>query len=198
MSDHPRALDRLVHALARFPGIGPRTARRLAFHAVSRRGDAEALAHALTDAVQTLSACRECHGLATSETCAICADPDRDGSVICVVEEARDVFALEKAAVFRGRYHVLGGAISPLEGIGPEELNLADLPARVRDGGVQEVILATDADPEGETTAAHVAELLRPAGVALSRIGFGLPSGAQLEYTDASTLIEAFGGRRTL
>ena len=197
MSDLPKALLRLVREFSKFPGIGPRTAQRLAFFALSRpRQEAEQFAGALNEAVQTLSSCDTCGGLAHGAQCSICADDERARDTICVVEEARDVFALEKAGAWRGVYHVLGGALSPLEGIGPDDLRLDALAERVRDGACREVVIATDVDAEGESTAALVADRLRPLGVPLSRLASGLPTGAQVEYGDPATLSAAFAGRR--
>ena len=199
MSDYPKPLQRLIKEFGKFPGIGPRTAQRLAFFALGRpRHDVEAFARTLAEAVETLAECATCGGLANGAECAICADPERARDQLCVVEEARDVFALEKAKAWPGLYHVLGGSISPLEGIGPEHLRVEQLVDRVSAGGIREVVLATDVDPEGETTAALVADRLRPLGVALSRLALGLPTGAQLEYGDPTTLVSAFTGRRQL
>jgi recombination protein RecR len=200
LSDLPKALERLVKEFSRFPGIGPRTAQRLAFFALARsRAENEQFSHVLLEAVSTLAACGTCGALAAGGgVCGICGDPERDPHRLCVVEEARDVFALERSGAWRGVYHVLGGAISPLEGIGPESLRIEPLLDRVRGGEVTEVVLATDVDPEGETTAAHLADQLRPLGVPLSRLALGLPTGAQLEYGDPATLATAVAGRRPL
>lgn len=188
-----------MREFGRFPGIGPRTAQRLAFFALARpRAENDQFARALHEAVDTLNACRTCGALAAAEACAICSDPARDAGRLCVVEEARDVFALERTGAWHGLYHVLGGALSPLEGIGPEALRIDPLLDRVRAGTFCEVVLATDVDPEGETTAAHLADQLRPLGVPLSRLALGLPTGAQLEYGDPATLGTALSARRPL
>lgn len=199
MNDYPKPLQKLIREFAKFPGIGPRTAQRLAFFALERpRAETDQFARALAEAVQTLAACEACGGLASGAQCEICSDAERARDQLCVVEEARDVFALEKAGAWRGVYHVLGGAISPLEGIGPEHLRVDALVDRVRAGAFREVVLATDVDPEGETTASLVADRLRPLGVTLTRLALGLPTGAQLEYGDPTTLASAFTGRRQL
>ncbi|MBI4865024.1 MAG: recombination protein RecR [Candidatus Riflebacteria bacterium] len=195
----PRSLTRLVREFRRFPGIGPRTAQRLAFHVVTRpRSQSEGLAAALTDALATLTVCSTCFCVSQGDLCPVCSDPDRDASTLCVVEEAQEVFLLEKAGVFNGRYHVLGGAISPLEGIGPDDLNVRQLVSRVEGRSAAEVILAMDPDPEGETTATYLADLLRPHRVKLCRIALGLPSGSRLQYSDPATLVAAFAGRREM
>lgn len=197
MHDYPKPLQRLIKELGRLPGVGPRSAQRMAFFLLGRpRHEAEQFTRTLAEALDTTAACRTCGGLASGPECAICADPERAHDLLCVVEEARDVFALEKAKAWSGVYHVLGGALSPLEGIGPEHLRVEQLVDRVRAGGFREVVLATDVDPEGETTATLVADALRPLAVPLFRLASGLPNGAQLEFGDPATLSAAFTNRR--
>lgn len=199
MQDYPKPLQRLIKELGKLPGVGPRSAQRMAFFLLGRpRHDSEQFTRTLAEALDTTAACRTCGGLAGAQECAICASPDRAHEKLCVVEEARDVFALEKAKAWDGVYHVLGGALSPLEGIGPEHLRVDQLVDRVRAGQFREIVLATDVDPEGETTAALVADALRPLGVPLTRLALGLPTGAQLEFGDPTTLAAAFSGRRSL
>lgn len=197
MHEYPKPLQRLIKELGRLPGVGPRSAQRMAFFLLGRpRHEAEQFTRTLAEALDTTAACRTCGGLASGPECAICADPERAHDLLCVVEEARDVFALEKAKAWNGVYHVLGGALSPLEGIGPEHLRVEQLVDRVRAGQFREVVLATDVDPEGETTATLVADALRPLAVPLFRLASGLPNGAQLEFGDPSTLSAAFSNRR--
>lgn len=199
MSEYPKPLQRLIRELGKLPGVGPRSAQRLAFYLLGRsKADAEQFARTLAEAVDTMGACPSCGGLTSGAECSICSDPQRARDQLCVVEEARDVFALEKAGAWRGVYFVLGGAISPLEGIGPEHLRVEALVDRVSSGAFREIVLATDVDPEGETTAALVADQLRPLGVPIFRLALGLPTGAQLEYGDPTTLAAAFSGRRPL
>jgi recombination protein RecR len=189
----------LIDELNRLPGIGPKSAQRLAFHIVkSRTEDARRLADALTRAKERVRFCRECFGVAEGELCRLCADATRDTSVVCVVEEPKDVSAVEKAGAVRGRYHVLGGAISPMQGIGPDDLRVQELLDRVGRNGVAEVILATNPNLEGNATAMYVAGLLKPLGVRVTRLASGLPVGGDLEYADEVTLGQALEGRREM
>jgi recombination protein RecR len=189
----------LIDELARLPGIGPKSAQRLAFHVVKAPGqDARRLAEAIIGAKERVRFCRECFSVSEGELCRICRDPGRDATVICVVEEPKDQAAIEKAGVIRGRYHVLGGAISPLEGIGPDDLRVQDLLDRVSRNGVHEVILATNPNLEGNATAMYVAALLKPIGVTVTRLASGLPVGGDLEYADEVTLGQALEGRREM
>jgi recombination protein RecR len=193
-------LQRLVGELAKLPGIGNRTAQRLAFHILrASPEDAHALADAIRDVKEKISLCEVCFNLAEGPRCAICLDERRDGSVICVVEEPADVIPIERTHEFRGRYHVLGGALSPIDGVEPEDLRLSQLYARVTDG-VREVVLATNPTTTGEATALHVAGDLheRAPGVAVTRLASGLPVGGDLEYADEVTLGRALAGRRAL
>jgi recombination protein RecR len=187
----------LVEELGRLPGIGPKSATRIAFHLLRIPAeDARRLARAITDARERVTWCRRCFNLAEGELCRFCRDDGRDPSMLCVVEDARDIVAVERTREFRGRYHVLQGAISPIEGVGPEQLRIRELLARVDAEGVTEVILATNPTIEGEATAMYVARLLRPLGVRVTRIASGLPVGGDLEYADEITLGRALEGRR--
>lgn len=196
MRDLPRALERLAHQLGRLPGIGERSALRLAFHLLQAgREPCSDLAAALTALHDEVHFCRRCFHLASGELCSICLDPRRDASTIAVVEGVADLLAIERSAEHGGRYHVLGGLLSPLRGIGPDELHLAPLLARVQDERPAEIILALPVSIEGEATAGYLAGLLRPRGVRLTRIASGVPQGSELEYLDAATLGRAMRGR---
>jgi recombination protein RecR len=189
----------LIDELARLPGIGPKSAQRLAFYVVKAPAeDAKRLAEALMGAKEKVRFCRQCFSVAEAELCRVCRDPSRDPTVICVVEEPKDQAAVEKAGVIRGRYHVLGGAISPLEGIGPDDLRVQELLDRVQHDGVKEVILATNPNLEGNATAMYVAALLKPSGITVTRLASGLPVGGDLEYADEVTLGQALEGRREM
>jgi recombination protein RecR len=189
----------LIDELSRLPGIGPKSAQRLAFHLVKvSPQEARRLAETIVAAKERVSFCKECFSLAEGELCRICRDPSRDPSVICVVEESKDQAAVEKAGVIKGRYHVLGGAISPLDGIGPDDLRVQELLDRVHRNGVHEVILATNPNLEGNATAMYVAGLLKAAGVRVTRLASGLPVGGDLEYADEVTLGQALEGRRDM
>jgi recombination protein RecR len=189
----------LIDELSRLPGIGPKSAQRLAFHLVKvSPQEARRLAETIVAAKERVSFCKECFSLAEGELCRICRDPSRDPSVICVVEESKDQAAIEKAGVIKGRYHVLGGAISPLDGIGPDDLRVQELLDRVHRNGVHEVILATNPNLEGNATAMYVAGLLKAAGVRVTRLASGLPVGGDLEYADEVTLGQALEGRRDM
>jgi len=189
----------LIDELGRLPGIGPRSAQRIAFHVLA--ADAEEIARlsdALTRVKQTARFCSECFNVSADERCRICSDPRRDRSVICVVEESKDVAAVERTREFRGLYHVLGGAISPIDGIGPGDLRVRELCQRLADGTVTEVIIATDPNLEGEATATMLSRMLLDLGVKVSRLASGLPVGGDLEYADEVTLGRAFEGRRVV
>ena len=189
----------LVDELNRLPGIGPKSAQRLAFYIVkSQADDARRLADAITRAKDRTRFCRECYGVSEGELCRYCSDPSRDPAMVCVVEEPKDVSAVEKAGVVKGRYHVLGGAISPMQGIGPDDLRVQELLDRVGRNGVTEVILATNPNLEGNATAMYVAGLLKPLGVRVTRLASGLPVGGDLEYADEITLGQALEGRREM
>jgi recombination protein RecR len=192
-------IQQLIDELARLPGIGPKSAQRLAFWLVKAPADdAKRLAAAIVQAKERIAFCRECGNVAEGELCRVCADESRDRAVICVVEEPKDAATIEKAALIKGRYHVLGGAISPLDGIGPEDLRVQELLDRVERDGVQEVILATNPNLEGNATAMYVAALLKPLGVTVTRLAAGLPVGGDLEYADEITLAQALEGRREM
>jgi len=198
-SQYPEALARLIQEFTRLPGIGPKSAQRLAFHVLRmEERDVLALATALADAKRRIGRCSVCHNLADTQPCRICSDPQRDKTLLCVVEEANDLIAMEKARTFNGLYHVLEGALSPLEGVGPEALRLPELVRRVKGGEVKEVILATNPTVEGEATAMYIARLLRPLGLRLTRIARGVPVGGDLEYADEVTLARALEGRRDM
>ncbi|HEU0257521.1 MAG TPA: recombination mediator RecR [Microbacteriaceae bacterium] len=189
----------LIDELGRLPGIGPKSAQRIAFHIVQTEGfDVSRLAHILLDLRDKVHFCQECGNISEQERCAICRDARRDRSRICVVEEAKDVAAIERTHEFHGLYHVLGGAISPIDGIGPEELRLRELMKRLADGSVTEVIIATDPNLEGEATATYISRMLAPLGLTVTRLASGLPVGGDLEYADEVTLGRAFEGRRVV
>jgi len=189
----------LIDELSRLPGIGPKSAQRLAFYMVNASAqDARRLAEAIVAAKERVRFCRECFSVSEGELCRICRDPGRDPAVICVVEESKDQAAIEKAGVIKGRYHVLGGAISPLEGMGPDDLRVQELLERVSRNGVREVILATNPNLEGNATAMYVAALVKPLGVRVTRLASGLPVGGDLEYADEVTLGQALEGRREM
>jgi len=193
----PEALERLIQELSRLPGIGPKTAQRLAFHLLRvDRVRAEALAAAVLDVKARIGYCERCYNIAEGPLCAICASPRRDGSVLCVVESAFDVLAVERTSEFSGIYFVLHGVISPIDGIGPEQIHVPQLLDRVRDEGISEVIIATDADIEGEATALYLQRALAPTGARVTRPAHGLPVGGDLEYADELTLARAMAGRR--
>jgi recombination protein RecR len=189
----------LVDQLNRLPGIGPKSAQRLAFHIVKNaEQDARLLADAIVQAKERVRFCRECFGVSEGELCKLCADPSRDAEMICVVEEPKDVSVLERSGAIRGRYHVLGGAISPMQGIGPDDIRVQELIDRTSRNGVKEVILATNPNLEGNATAMYVAGLLKPLGVRVTRLASGLPVGGDLEYADEVTLGQALEGRREM
>jgi recombination protein RecR len=192
-------IQNLIDELARLPGIGPKSAQRLAFYIVKAPADeAKRLAEALIDAKERVRFCRECFGVSEGELCRVCRDPSRDITVICVVEESKDQAVIEKAGIVKGRYHILGGAISPLEGIGPDDLRVQELLDRVARDGVREVIVATNPNLEGNATAMYVAALIKPLGVRVTRLASGLPVGGDLEYADEVTLGQALEGRREM
>ena len=199
MAYYAAPIARLLEELERLPGIGPKSAQRLAYHIL--RGDSEAaerLADAIVEVKQSIRFCSRCFNFAETDLCDICADPQRDASAICVVEEPRDVVAIERTGEFRGTYHVLQGAISPIDGIGPEQLRVRELVDRVSGGEVTEVILATNPNVEGETTALYIARLLKPLSIKVTRIASGLPVGGDLEYADEVTLGRALEARREM
>lgn len=195
----PNALERLTEEFARLPGIGGKTAQRLAFHLLSLSDEeAQGFADAIIAAKRTVHTCPICQNLTDAEQCPICADEARDHSVICVVAEPRDVIAMERAREFNGVYHVLHGVISPLNHVGPDDVRIRELLTRVAIGGVREVIMATNPDTEGEATAMYISRLLRPMEVKVTRLAYGIPVGSQLEYADEVTLLRALEGRREM
>ena len=199
MNAFPAALERLAEQFARLPGIGSKTAQRLAFFVLGLPEEqAQAFADAIVDAKRTVKTCPVCQNLTDQELCAICADPERDHSLICVVAEPKDVIAMERAREYHGVYHVLHGVISPLSHVGPDDLRIRELLNRVADGSVREVIMATNPDTEGEATAMYLSRLLRPMGVKVTRLAYGIPVGSQLEYADEVTLLRALEGRQEI
>jgi recombination protein RecR len=190
-------LERIIHELAKLPGVGRKTAQRLAFHLVEAPlSEVHALAEAIVELRERIVICSRCFNVGDAELCPVCSDPRRDRTTLCVVEQAADLAAFERAGGFRGVYHVLGGALSPLRDVGPDDLHIRELVGRVGSGEVREVILATSPSVEGEATAVYLARLLKPAGVGVSRLAQGLPAGASLEFTDDLTLRRALEGRR--
>ena len=193
------AVQDLIDELGRLPGVGPKSAQRIAFHLLAAEEvDVERLAATLLRVKNEVKFCTICGNVAQADVCRICSDARRDPTVICVVEEPKDVVAIERTREFRGRYHVLGGAISPIDGVGPDDLHIRELLARLQDGTVTELILATDPNLEGEATATYLARLLKPIGLAVTRLASGLPVGGDLEYADEVTLGRAFSGRRRI
>jgi recombination protein RecR len=189
----------LIDELGRLPGVGPKSAQRIAFHLLAAEpADVRRLAQVLVEVKDKVRFCSVCGNVAEEETCRICRDPRRDPGVICVVEESKDVVAIERTREYRGRYHVLGGAISPIDGIGPDDLRIREMMPRLADGVVTEVILATDPNLEGEATATYLTRLLKPMGLRVTRLASGLPVGGDLEYADEVTLGRAFEGRRSV
>jgi recombination protein RecR len=198
-ASYARPLLRLLEALEKLPGVGPRSAERIAFYLLrTSREEARALAQAVADVKDRLGFCEVCFNLSETPRCPICQDGSRDAALLCIVEEPKDVLAIEKTGAYRGLYHVLLGAIAPLDGIGPELLKIEELLRRLADGVVAEVIVATDADKDGEATAAYLTKLIRPRGVRVTRIASGIPVGSHLEYADQATLARALEGRREL
>lgn len=194
-------IEELVREFGRLPGVGPKTAQRLVYHLLKgSAADGRRLASAVREAVDRVHPCRQCGNFAEEELCGVCSNPRRDGSLICIVEEAFEVAAVERTGGFRGLYHVLGGHLSPLDGVGPDELNVAALLERVRaePGTVEELILATSSGVEGEATAVYLEGIFRPLGVRVTRLARGIPVGSDLEYVDGSTLAEALTGRREM
>ncbi|MFJ6279096.1 DNA replication and repair protein RecR [Arthrobacter subterraneus] len=193
------AVQELIDELGRLPGVGPKSAQRIAFHILeSDNEDMKRLANAIVTVKERVKFCTICGNVAEQETCSICRDPRRDPSAICVVEESKDVIAVERTRSFRGKYHVLGGSINPIAGIGPEQLRIRELLSRLSDDQVQEIIIATDPNLEGEATATYLVRMLKTIGIKVTRLASGLPVGGDLEYADEITLGRAFEGRRTV
>jgi len=199
MAYYPEPVARLIEAFQKLPGVGPKTAQRQTFFLLKRPADeVNELAEALRELKTRIRYCRECFNVTEEDPCRICRDPARDARVLCIVEEPNDLLALERTGEFRGRYHVLLGALSPLDGIGPEDIKVRELLTRLDAPGIEEVILATNASVEGEATAIYLAKLLRPLGLRVTRIARGLPVGGDLEYADEVTLSKALEGRREM
>lgn len=199
MNGSPAAMERLTEQFARLPGIGGKTAQRLAFHVMALTDEeAQEFAHAILEAKRTIHTCPVCQNMTDRELCPICDDPRRDRSVICIVAEPKDVIAMERAREYNGVYHVLHGVISPLNHMGPDSIRIRELLARVAEGNVREIIMATNPDTEGEATAMYISRLLRPLEVRVTRLAYGIPMGSQLEYADDVTLLRALQGRRDM
>jgi recombination protein RecR len=199
MPEYAKPLASVIDELKRLPGVGPKSAQRIAFHLLKMEdGDAERLASAIRELKQSMRLCEVCHNVTETSPCAFCADPGRDSRLLCVVEDPANIVPIEKTGHYRGRYHVLQGVLSPIHGVGPEQLRIESLVARIRDGGVQEVIVATNPTVEGEATATYLAKLLKPLGVAVTRIAMGVPVGSELEYVDAATIAKAMEGRKAI
>ena len=197
MPFYNEVIERLIEELGKLPGIGPRTAERLALHILKASAQqANSLARAITEVKEKISYCKNCNNLSENHFCQICQDGTRDKSIICVVEEPNDIAAIEKTGIFRGLYHVLLGSLSPLDGIGPDDLAINQLTERIKSGRVKEIIIATNCDAEGETTALYLTRLIKPMGVKITRIARGIPVGSTLGYADQATLGKAMEGRR--
>ena len=199
MRDYPRQLEILIKELTKLPGVGEKSAQRLAFHILDKDEDqVDALATAMQNAKRQLKHCSVCGNLTDQDPCAICSDPGRRKDQICVVETPRDLMAMERIREYKGTYHVLYGVISPMDGIGPEDINLKSLIKRLQGQDVEEVIIATNPTIQGEATAMYISKLLNPAGIKVSRIAHGIPVGSDLEFADEVTLLKSFEGRRTI
>lgn len=199
MENYSEPIDRLINEFSKLPGIGRKTAQRLAFHVINMDiKDVAGLSKALVDVKNEIKYCSVCCNISDTEVCPICANGHRDSSTICVVEDPRDVAAMERTKDYNGRYHVLNGVISPMDGIGPDMLNIKELISRLGDGGVQEIIMATNPTIEGEATAMYISRLVKPMGIKVTRIAHGLPVGGDLEYADDVTISKALEGRREI
>jgi recombination protein RecR len=197
MAKLPASLDKLINELSKLPGIGPKSAQRLAFYLLKKDTiDIKNLSEAVANLKAGITFCRDCHNMAETDPCDICTDPARDKTFLCVVEEPLDVIAIDKTRQFKGLFHVLGGVLNPMEGIGPDQLTMSSLKDRVEKLGIKEVVIATNPTLEGETTAMHIAKLLKDSGAKITRIARGLPMGGDLEYADEITLSRALEGRR--
>jgi recombination protein RecR len=196
---YARPLARLIAEFERLPGIGPKSAQRLALHILGlTREEAQRFADAIVEVKERISTCSVCHNFTDRPVCELCSDTRRDPQLLCVVAEPRDLIALEKTGEFRGLYHVLGGVLAPMDGIGPDQLRIRELIARVGDGDIREIILATNPTVEGDATAVYLTRLLKPLGPRVTRIAHGVPVGGDIDYADQATLIQAFEGRREL
>jgi len=196
MEKYTKSMSMLIQALKKMPGIGPKSAERMAFHILRLpHSEARSLAYSILKVKESIKFCKVCGNLSEEDDCAICSNPRRDKTIICVVEQPTDIVSIEKSAAFNGLYHVLGGALSPLDGVGPDNLRIAELLARLRISRAKEVIIATDSDSEGETTALYLSRLLKKEKAKVTRIAYGLPMGSNLEYADQVTLAKALKGR---
>ena len=199
MGFYPKAIERLVTELGKLPGIGEKTAQRLAFHLIDASAEEiEGLSNALLNVKDKIKLCPECFSITDGDRCDVCADPNRNRKVICVVQSTKDIFAIEKTREYNGLYHVLHGVISPLEGIGPQDIKAQELLLRIGENDIEDVIMATNPTPEGEATAMYLGNLISPLGVKVTRLAKGIPIGADVEYIDEITLIKAFEGRNTI
>lgn len=199
MSFYAAPIARLIDELSKLPGVGNKTAQRLAFHILNMSNeDVEQLSGSIIEAKRNIKQCKVCCNITDTEVCSICSNPRRDSATICVVQDPKDVVAMEKTKEYKGLYHVLNGAISPMEGIGPEEIRIKELLRRVADNEIKEIILATNPNIEGEATAMYISRLLKPAGIKVTRIAHGVPVGGDLEYADEVTLMKALEGRREI
>ena len=199
MQYYTEPISRLIEEFSKLPGIGKKTAQRLAFHVINmNNNDVEALSKAILDAKKEIKYCSICCNITDKDPCSMCSNPNRDSSVICVVEDPRDVAAMERTHEFKGVYHVLHGSISPMNGVGPDDIKIKELLSRLMDGDVKEVIIATNPRVEGEATAMYLSKLIKPLGISVTRIAHGIPVGGDLEYTDEVTLTKALEGRREI
>ena len=199
MENYSEPIDRLINEFSKLPGIGRKTAQRLAFHVINMNpDDVSSLSKALMDVKREIKYCKVCCNISDSDICSICANGHRDSSTICVVEDPRDVAAMERTKDYNGKYHVLNGVISPMDGIGPDMLNIKELISRLGDGSIKEIILATNPTIEGEATAMYISRLVKPMGIKVTRIAHGLPVGGDLEYADDVTISKALEGRREI
>lgn len=199
MSFFPEPLERLTDCFARLPGVGRKSAQRLAFHVLRQpKEEAEAFANAIIEAKNSIRYCNICQNLTDVEVCSVCRSPKRDASMVCVVADPKDVLAIERAREYNGHYHVLHGVISPMNRVGPDDLRVKELIGRVGAGGITEIIMATNPDTEGEATAMYVSRLLKPMGVKVTRLAYGIPVGSNLEYADDATIFKAMEGRREM
>lgn len=199
MSKYPQILEKLIDEFGKMPGVGPKTAERLALYILKiKKTEAAALAQTILEVKDAIQYCQICNNLSQEQLCNICKDERRDKSIICVVEEPRDIIAIEKSGQYQGIYHVLLGSLSPLDGIGPDDIKIKELLARLKPDSVKEIIIATSSDTEGETTALYLTKILKPLGIRVTRIAYGIPVGSQLEYADPTTLSRAMEHRREI
>jgi recombination protein RecR len=197
MEKYTKSMSRLIHALKKMPGVGPKSAERMAFHILRLPlTEAKSLAYSILKVKESIRFCKICGNLSEEDACAICDNPQRDKGMICAVEQPTDIISIEKSGVFNGVYHVLGGSLSPLDGVGPENLRIKELLSRIKTGKIKEIIVATDSDSEGETTALYLARILKKEKIKVTRIAYGLPMGSNLEYADQLTLAKAMKGRQ--